>query len=190
VTIRGYLKNLRRRLKRMKRESVGCEPNHYPDLGEGCKAWPQTRVRTAGHPHRASCRALPARLRRYPAGLQTGSPVLGRVTLRHGCTPRHSSRPSSSARTRSTKAALIEAGAEEWSIYTRAELQTLCVQNRVAPLTQAELAKLTKSSEPLTLGSPRTTDQLPKRFGSKRRRELQNAISACSLRTGLIMAIL
>ena len=41
-----------------------------------------------------------------------------------------------------TKAALIEAGAEEWSIYTRAELQTLCVQNRVAPLTQAELAKL------------------------------------------------
>ena len=56
--------------------------------------------------------------------------------------PRHSRRPSSSARMRSTRAALIEAGAEDWSIHTRAELQTLCVQNRVAPLTQAELAKL------------------------------------------------
>jgi len=33
-------------------------------------------------------------------------------------------------------------GAETWSIYTRAELQTLCVQNRVAPLTAAELRKI------------------------------------------------
>jgi antirestriction protein len=41
-----------------------------------------------------------------------------------------------------TKAALIEAGAEEWSIYTGAELQTLCEQNRVAPLSPAELRKV------------------------------------------------
>jgi hypothetical protein len=40
------------------------------------------------------------------------------------------------------KAALVEAGAEPWSIYTRAELRTLCVQNRVAPLTAAELRKV------------------------------------------------
>jgi hypothetical protein len=41
-----------------------------------------------------------------------------------------------------TRAALVEAGAEPWSIYTRAELQTLCVQNRVEPLTAAELRKV------------------------------------------------
>jgi hypothetical protein len=41
-----------------------------------------------------------------------------------------------------TKAALVEAGAQKWSIYTRAELRILCEQNRIAPLTQAELAKL------------------------------------------------
>jgi hypothetical protein len=41
-----------------------------------------------------------------------------------------------------TKAALIEAGADEWSIYTRAELQALCVQNGIKPFTQAELRKL------------------------------------------------
>jgi hypothetical protein len=41
-----------------------------------------------------------------------------------------------------TKGALVEGGADPWSIYTRAELQTLCVQNRVAPLTAAELRKV------------------------------------------------
>ena len=41
-----------------------------------------------------------------------------------------------------TKGALVEAGAEPWSIYTRDELRTLCVQNRVAPLTAAELRKV------------------------------------------------
>jgi hypothetical protein len=41
-----------------------------------------------------------------------------------------------------TRAALIEAGAEAFSIYTRAELQTLCEQNRVAPLSPAELRKV------------------------------------------------
>ncbi len=41
-----------------------------------------------------------------------------------------------------TKVALKEAGASEWSIYTRDELQTLCAQNRIAPLTAAELRKL------------------------------------------------
>ncbi len=41
-----------------------------------------------------------------------------------------------------TKAALIEARADEWSIYTRAELQTLCEANRVAPFTPAELRQV------------------------------------------------
>ena len=41
-----------------------------------------------------------------------------------------------------TKAALIEAGASEWSIYTRDELRTLCEQNRVAPFSDAELRKV------------------------------------------------
>ena len=41
-----------------------------------------------------------------------------------------------------TKAALVEAGASECSIYTKAELRTLCAQNRVAPISDAELRKL------------------------------------------------
>ena len=41
-----------------------------------------------------------------------------------------------------TKAALVAAGAEEWSIYTKDELRTLCEQNRVAPLSPAELRKV------------------------------------------------
>ena len=41
-----------------------------------------------------------------------------------------------------TKEALVEAGAEPWGIYTRSELQVLVAQNRIAPLTQAELRKL------------------------------------------------
>jgi hypothetical protein len=41
-----------------------------------------------------------------------------------------------------TRGALVRAGASEWSVYTRDELQTLCEQNRVAPLTAAELRKV------------------------------------------------
>jgi len=41
-----------------------------------------------------------------------------------------------------TKAALVEAGADEWRIYTKDELRTLCEQNRVAPLSPAELRKV------------------------------------------------
>jgi hypothetical protein len=41
-----------------------------------------------------------------------------------------------------TKEALVEAGAEPWSVYTRAELQILVTQNRVAPLTDTELRKV------------------------------------------------
>ena len=41
-----------------------------------------------------------------------------------------------------TKATLIVAGAEEWGIYTLAELQILVAQNRVAPLSDAELRKV------------------------------------------------
>jgi hypothetical protein len=41
-----------------------------------------------------------------------------------------------------TKTALIEAGASMWSIYTKDELRLLIAQNRVAPLSTRELAKI------------------------------------------------
>ena len=41
-----------------------------------------------------------------------------------------------------TRGALIEAGASEWSIYTRDELRVLVAQNRIAPLSIAELRKV------------------------------------------------
>ena len=41
-----------------------------------------------------------------------------------------------------TKEALVEDGAEPWSIYTRDELRILVAQNRVAPLSDDELRKV------------------------------------------------
>jgi hypothetical protein len=41
-----------------------------------------------------------------------------------------------------TRAALVEAGAEPWRIYTKDELRVLMAQNRVAPLSPAELRKV------------------------------------------------
>jgi hypothetical protein len=41
-----------------------------------------------------------------------------------------------------TKAALVADGAEEWRIYTRAELEALVAQNRIAPISAADLCKL------------------------------------------------
>ena len=41
-----------------------------------------------------------------------------------------------------TKAALVEAGADEWSIYTRDELRILVAQNRAKPFLADELCKL------------------------------------------------
>ena len=41
-----------------------------------------------------------------------------------------------------TRAALIEAGANPFAIYTRDELRVLLAQNRVAPLSPAELRKV------------------------------------------------
>ena len=41
-----------------------------------------------------------------------------------------------------TKAALIEAGADSFSIYSRAELETLCKANRAAPFSADELCKV------------------------------------------------
>jgi hypothetical protein len=43
-----------------------------------------------------------------------------------------------------TKAALVEAGADEWSIYTKAELRVLIAHNRVKPFLPHELCKLHK----------------------------------------------
>ena len=42
----------------------------------------------------------------------------------------------------STKAALLEAGASEWSIYTRDELKILVEQNRIKPFSAEELRKV------------------------------------------------
>ena len=41
-----------------------------------------------------------------------------------------------------TKEILIEAGAEDWSIYTRDELRILVAQNRIAPLSEDDLKKV------------------------------------------------
>ena len=41
-----------------------------------------------------------------------------------------------------SKAALVEAGASEWSIYTKAELRTLVTHNRAMPFTDDELRKV------------------------------------------------
>jgi hypothetical protein len=41
-----------------------------------------------------------------------------------------------------TRTALVQAGAEEWAIYTKAELRILCEQNRIAPLSATELKQL------------------------------------------------
>jgi hypothetical protein len=43
---------------------------------------------------------------------------------------------------KATKAALVKAGADEWSIYTRDELQILVTENRIAPFSDAELRKV------------------------------------------------
>ena len=41
-----------------------------------------------------------------------------------------------------TRAALVEAGAAEWSVYTKEELRILCEQNRTAPISPRELRKI------------------------------------------------
>ena len=41
-----------------------------------------------------------------------------------------------------TRGALIEAGASEWSIYTKHELRVLVAQNRAKPFIPEELCKL------------------------------------------------
>jgi hypothetical protein len=50
-----------------------------------------------------------------------------------------------------TKAAFVKAGADEWSVYTKDELRVLVAQNRIAPLSQAELRKLHEIKQ--TLGA-------------------------------------
>ena len=42
----------------------------------------------------------------------------------------------------SVKAALVEAGADEWSVYTKAELRVLVAHNRAKPFLPDELCKL------------------------------------------------
>jgi hypothetical protein len=62
------------------------------------------------------------------------------LTLRHGA--KRSRKGFFFAENDSVKAALVEAGAEEWSIYTRAELQILVGKNRVRPFIPDELLRL------------------------------------------------
>ena len=47
-----------------------------------------------------------------------------------------------------TKAALVEAGADEWSIYTKDELRVLIAHNRAQPFLPDELCKLHKLKRP------------------------------------------
>jgi hypothetical protein len=46
-----------------------------------------------------------------------------------------------------TKAALVEAGADAWSIYTKSELPVLVAHNRVKPFLPDELFKLRASKQ-------------------------------------------
>jgi hypothetical protein len=63
----------------------------------------------------------------------------------------------------STKRALIDASADEWAMYTKAELKILVEQNRVAPFSLEELAKL---------------HEIKKTFKSK---DPLNAVSLCTI---------
>jgi hypothetical protein len=49
-----------------------------------------------------------------------------------------------------TKAALVGAGAHEWSIYTRNELRILVAQNRAKPFLPDELCKLHRIKRPFS----------------------------------------
>jgi hypothetical protein len=62
-----------------------------------------------------------------------------------------------------TKAALVEAGADEWSIYTRDELRVLIAHNRAKPFLPDELCKLHKFKRTFH-GRIAPSDQSERRF--------------------------
>jgi len=66
-----------------------------------------------------------------------------------------------------TKDALVGAGAEPWSIYTRAELRILCEQNQIKPFTSDELKKVHEIKR--TFGA--NTECLSKAFSGQSRRK-------------------
>ena len=77
----------------------------------------------------------------HPQDLQRASPLPAPVALRYGVSEALEETVFFCA-DEPTHAALIKAGAEKWSIYTRDELQILCEQNRIAPFSDAELRKV------------------------------------------------
>jgi hypothetical protein len=51
-----------------------------------------------------------------------------------------------------TKVALVEAGADPWSVYSKEEIRILVGQNRIAPLLSRGSGNCTRSNEPLVQG--------------------------------------
>jgi len=58
-----------------------------------------------------------------------------------------------------TKAALVEAGADEWSIYTKDELRVLIAHNRIQPFTPNELRKLHEAKRQFNATVNRETEE-------------------------------
>jgi hypothetical protein len=76
-----------------------------------------------------------------------------------------------------TKEALVEDGAEPWSVYTRDELQVLVAQNRVAPLSDDELRKVhdLKASRKSIAGA-----SIPRKATTRKRKIDEKASLNCS----------
>jgi hypothetical protein len=58
-----------------------------------------------------------------------------------------------------TKAALVEAGGDEWSIYTRDELRVLVAHSRTQPFTPSELRRLHEAKRQFTAMVNRETEE-------------------------------
>ena len=87
-------------------------------------------------------RLCPAEFAESPQSAQTRTPGVAAIALCHGVL-RDPRGDDLLLRGRGHQSgALVEAGAEEWSIYTKDELQRSVTQNRVAPFSAAELRKV------------------------------------------------
>ena len=114
---------------------------HHRSLSEGGRTRSKAWTEAARHTDRGTGRALPERL--VPV-LKAHKPAL-RALLKLPFVMLESQILGETlffCEDEDTRAALVEAGAAPWSIYTKDELRTLCEQNRVAPLSIAELRKV------------------------------------------------
>jgi hypothetical protein len=69
-----------------------------------------------------------------------------------------------------TKTALVEAGADEWCIYTKDELRVLVAHNRTEPFTPSELRKLHEAKRQFN-ASVQTNENQYEKPNHKRRRK-------------------